>query len=822
LLTTVHNGTTRVANSYASFHQPSNSSTAPVVGPTAIVTHAANSGHHLHVTPFKLNPEPIDKAYLKLVITRNLPLSLCDTKEFQSWVKTFANDYKPPNSINLIAQNLKQEAQTARQRVSNILVKAPKKTVNLELHSWPDRLRGRLWFAIIAVSDNRKLLISVKDVIEQMGAGSRSENTKSHSNNDKGLCHSNNELNPNQIENKILSDFIDDCIKRVGSDRINSLMFSAKVKPEMTILARARHALYTNHPSIVNYYCWLDFTNQLCSDIMENDEKFLSILKSSYKLINFICKRPQLYLKLDKFAPFMGAIGTSNFKKDDQRWYSYLVCYLLDFIKNNHQAIIKALDSYNFVAEAKLSSSIISDDNNNNSSGDIDISGRKSTVHGNSTDLISTQQQKSRNLSESGKSEFDELKSIVISTEYWSRLDSALLFLKPFRDILALTPTTAAACSNPQTPEHPSKSTPVTNPSIQPSLSDYMHWFLNYGKSLFDSWKESPDQYKYNLIGHYVHRFVNSINDFKRLFAAYLLNPRYRCAYVTQKAKDIAIEEILNIASEFMPEESDGHTIFDQWKLYLIRDEPYDMAFDETRSNALDWWMSLPCAESIRRVALRILRLKAFSSPKPQCLFSQLHFYEYETKTCIDSSSYEDLAIIRYFYGYEDKIGSVNPQTASNSSFVANGFIDRANVGLAHNIQQHNSESLSNYLPSGGLNSISQDDSNDQFPNDTLTINESNSLRVYDEDVYMAAAQINKHLNSECLSLDKLPGMEQFTSFIDFNEHGIQVVEEPMEKKRRKWTAQEILSKCQSAHNNSVTVNNSSVNESRNNIANHK
>lgn len=823
LITPVHNGGTRGGATYAAFHQatsgcaPSNvavNSAAAAVVPSGV---ALSSGH-LHVAPFKLNSEPIDKAYLKLVLTKNLPLSLCDTKEFQNWVRTLANDYKPPSSINLIAQNLKQEAQSARQRVSNILVKTPKKTVNLELHCWPDQLRGHLWYAIIAALDSWRFLISIKDVLGQLDSGFAFNNNHFNSTNNDGIsmCQSTDELSLQHADPKILSEFIDDCIKRVGSDRVNSLMFTGKMITELAIVTRARRALYTNHPSIVTYYCWWHFTNLLSSDVIENDENFLTVMRNSNNLINFINKRPQLYLKIERFSPFAGATGALNLKKDDSRWYSHLVCYSLEFIKNNHEAILKALEDYYPSAETTQLLSVISD-NNNNSASDVTGSQINNVQHNNNdSNLTSTQLLQKQNPLQREQTQLAEIRSIVMSSEFWTNLNATLVYLKPFRDIVALV-------SNAEVTDHTSKMTPVISTTLSNhlSLSDYMHWFLNYGKSLFDSWHQSPDRYKYNLIGHYVRRFDLSINNFKLLFAAYLLNPRYRCAYVTQKAKDSAIEEILNIASEFMPEESDGHTIFDQWKLYLVREEPYDMAYDEGRSNSLDWWMSLPCAESIRRVALRILRMKAFSSPKPELIFSQLHLYEDETKTSLGKGSFEDLAILRYFYDHEDRL-SIQNSTHSilpNNSFTSISVPDRTQVGQAHNGMLHEANDPAKYLPSGGLNS--SESSDEQFTNDSLTINEGGEMRIFTDvgNTYMDGVRVVDHLDvaNSNLSLENLPGFDQFANYIDFNQSGIQVIEEPIEKKRRKWTAQEILSKCQSNHNN-----NSSATNSNNDAANNK
>lgn len=810
IISQVHNGRP-VGYTYTS---TTVSSASPAPGAHLAVANAVNSGHlacatsNHHPTTYKLNSDPIDKAYLKLVLTRNLPLSLCDTKEFQLWVKTFANDYKPPSSINLITQNFKNEAQAAKQRISNILAKAPKKTINLELYNWQDESRGHLWYAIVANIDYKRFLISVRDI---------NSINQQHQNSNSSINHT-TDGTPRVAA---LSEFIDDCIKRVGSDRINSLSFSG---PNVgnSLESLARKSLITTHPSIVTYHCWWHFTNILCADIVENDEIFLNVMRNSNRLIDLVSKRPRLANSLERFSPFAGIAGSMYQKKNDRRWYSHLVCYLLEYIKNNNEAIIKAL-------EATTIQSQLSSDNNNNSA-----------PPGNSqpgiqqTNNLSTQQQHQHIVLCQEDAQLIEIKSIIMSNDYWEKLNLLQVYLKPIQELIALTSTIFTHQSNHATSNPTDLPVQQPTPAISPtfaanlSLSDYMFWFLKYGKTLFDSWRQNPDSLKYQLIGSFLSRFQSSISEFKLLFASYLLNPKHRCAYMTQRAKNTAIEEILNIASEFMPEESDGHTIFDQWKLYLVREEPYDVVYEENRSTPLDWWMSLPCAESIRRVALRILRLKALTSPKQETLFSQLYFYEDEAKTAIDNSTFEDIAVLRYFYDYEDKIGqnishnsSHNLTSTANNApnaLSSNGYHDRAQVGQVHNQQLNNN---SGYAPFGfaeivpGTNgqvdeSSSVTEGRQSFSDPFLDVTVESYLNNHHNSHPSVQAQTNLGVASN-LAIENLQGYELFTQFIDYNDQGVQIVEEPIEKKKRKWTAQEILSKCQS-NNHQNNNNNNNIN----------
>jgi len=801
IIAQVHNGR-QVGYTYHT--APGSASTTPITtSGTHMNTSSSNltcaTPNHHPIATYKLNSEPIDKAYLKLVLTRNLPISLCDTKEFQVWVKTFANDYKPPSSINLIAQNLKNESQAARQRISNILVKCPKKTINLELQRWPDSLRGHLWYSIIANIDHKRFLISVRDI-----------NFEQHQ-----QVQSPNEIKLDQSEpsDKRLANFIDDCIRRVGSDRINSLVLSGRYEGDK-LTDSARKLLYSMHPSIVTYYCWWHFTNMLCSDIIEYSETFHRVLKNSNRLINFVSKRHLIFSNLEKFNPFADvASSICSQSKNDKRWYSHLVCYLLEYIKNNNEAITRALETYSITP---VQSHLLSDNNNNSSS---ETSNTRQVGNVNS----STQHQQT-NLCQDD-SYISEIKCLVASSEYWTDLYSALAYLKPIHDIVALTsmipsqPSNTSSLSEESSTKHPTPSILLTTANSL-SLSDYMHWFLEYGKTLFDSWRQSPDNYKYQLIGKYLERVGSSISEFKLLFASYLLNPKHRCAYVTQQAKNIAIEEILNIASEFMPEEVDGHTIFDQWKLYLVREEPYDMVYEESRSTPLEWWMSLPCAESIRRVALRILRLRAFASPKPETIFSQLYFYEDEMKSVLNSSAFEDIAVLRYFYDYEDKIGLSGSQHTSHnhasnnntSNISSNGCQDRTQVGQLHNRHLHESNCSTKCLPSSSFEIAA--DTNGQLGESLSMSGERQNFSDSFSDV-VVEAYMNNHPNISLdaqplcnLSIETLPAYDLFTQYVDYNESGVQVVEEPIEKKKRKWTAQEILSK-QNHHNSN---NNNDIN----------
>lgn len=793
IITQAHNG----RGGQVSYAYQAASTTTPATNITATGAHinTSNSGQlpcaaptH-HSSPFKLNSELIDKAYLKLVLTRNLPLSLCDTKEFHAWLKTFANDYKPPSSINLIAQNLKHEAQSAKYRVNNILSKVPKKTINLELHHWSDEIRGHSWYAMIAGIDHKRFLISVRDLLGQF--------------NQRSLAKSDD-----VSADKLFNEFVDDNIKRVGSDRINNMILTGKKDADF-IVEHARQSLYTTHPSIVTYYCWWYFTNLMCSDVFEHNESFRTVLRNSNLLIHFINRRPQLNSNLEKFGPFAGASGALYQKRDSNRWYSHLICYLFQYLKNNNESIRRNFENYSLT-----NFSFYNNDNNNNNNN----SNNSSSTGSSQSDAQQNQNTGTQPNAQSPFSRdprFDEVKSIVMSTDYWETLNSALVYLKSFQDIVALAPIPNAnqTSSNGHSISTANQMTPVISPTLcnNISLSEYMDWFLKYGKSLLDNWRRSSDMNTYQLISSFLSRFLSSIKEFKLLFAAYLLNPKHRCAYMTQRAKDLAIEEILNIASEFMPEESDGHTIFDQWKLYLVREEPYDMTFDESRSSPLDWWMSLPCAESIRRVALRILRLRAFSSPKPDNLFTPLYFYEDETKSNLGATSFEDLATLRYFYDHEDKISLANLQmhNHNNSStnhagnpFMSNGFTDRTHAGIVHAIQLADSEDPEGFLPLGPL----------QETNGHL-----DTSAKFTEVPVVVAPLVNNNPQGIINSLDNtvdgilenLPSYKMFCTYIDFNDLGIQVVtEEPIEKKKRKWTAQEILSKCQSNHHGSSNYNN--------------
>lgn len=728
----------------------------------------ANSEHH--PTPLKLNTEVVDKAYLKLVLTRNLPLSLCDSKEFQSWIKTFTNDYRPPSSINIIKNNLKIEAQTARQRVSNILAKASKKTINLELHNWASDARNHRWYAVIANLDHKRFLISVRN------AGYSGPHAAS------------------QIEGstpeKVLEGFIDDCVKRVGSDRINSLVLA---DADVALAVRVQELIDSTHPSIVLYNCWWHFSNLLCSDFVERIEVFQHTLRNSVRVVDFINDRHISLPELETFSPFVGLVN--NRKRNDKRWFSHLVCYLLQYVKNNREALIKAID----VPSAQ--SQIPSDNNNNSSGASNDVLTGLGNLNSSTQPHIVLPNH-------------HEVKSILMSSEYWTNLDLALFYLKPFHELSALKlPSTTQNANNQNTSIQATlvhQITPMASATTANSLplSDYMHWLLNFGKSLLESWKQEPSPIKYQVIKQFLQRINLNWPKFKLLFAAYLLNPKYRCAYITQEAKEMAILEILNIASEFMPEESDGHTIFDQWKLYLVREEPYDTVFDENRSTPLEWWLSLPCAESIRRVALRILRLKAFTAPKPVTLFSQLHHYEDETKSPIDHSTYEDLAVLRYFYDYEDKVGAANSPShnhlcLSNTAIASNGALDRTDVGELHNTPQPGTPTK---LLISGYDSL---DANCHTTESYQSGDQSFS-NSYPEVVYgsnnSGDGAMGSITNSRSLSIEDLPGYDMFIKYINYNELGVQVIEEPIEKKRRKWTAQEILSKSQSNHQNNNTA----------------
>lgn len=676
---------------------------------TAASLTGANAGVS-GITPsgiIKLNHEPVDKAYLKLVITRNLPLSLSDTKEFQAWVKTFATDYKPPTSINLITQNLKMEATLVKQRIANILVKASKKTVNLELHNWSDSLRGRLMYAIIANLEHKRFLISLHDIIDVPDEA--------------------------QWAQKI-TDFIDDCVKRIGSDRINSLIFT---DPETDAFAiAARQSTYELYPSIVTYYCWVHFTNLLCSDIVDYNQQFRDVMRNSNRLINFINQRPRLSLSLEKFNPTIcGSICKTR------RWYSYLVIYMLEYIKNNSEGILRTVEQFT----PNTTQQTIDD------------------------------------------AQFYEVKQIVESAEFWNNLNLALAYLKPIQDLVALTTTIhiSTVQTGPSEATGIITTTTTTNASATTSLtlSDFMNWLLLYGKTLFENWKQGADSYKQHLIECYLKRFCAS--ELKLLFAAYLLNPKHRCAYMTKTAKDAAIEEILTIASEFMSEESDGHTIFEQWKLFLRREEPYDILYDETKS-AIDWWLSLPCAESIRRVALRILRLKAMSSAKSESLFSLIHYYEDDNSTRFDTSTFEDFAILRYFYDYEDKIGYASGSGANQ--------MDRSLIGQLHNQHQHQSIALSSstkLLPGGDNQQNSVTTDGEMLMNSYVEV-------VVDEYENHIERPSNVGIgNLPTAMIEDSPEYHIFKSYVDYDDAGVTIVEEPLEKKRKKWTAQEILSKFQ-------------------------
>lgn len=832
-------GPNSVALNSHSNHQQSNPSghlacaTTPIPNQTttnSIITTANNTTNQQQTSFTKLNSENMDKAYLKLVLTRNLPLSLCDTKEFQYWLRMIGNDYKPPTSINLIMLNLSSEAQMASQKISNILVKAPKKTINIELQTWLDEQRGHLWYAILANTDQKRFLISVRDMFQNV-----------YSQTIQSISQDEQQMDTNEIPtlhgspkpDEAITNFIDELVRRLGSDRINSFIYTSTKESSQRyhMTSRACKNLQSIHPSIVIYDCWWQFTNQLCSDVIEQNDLFQDVMRNSKRLINFIHAKPTLGLNIEKYRPFIGINGSQT--KASPRWHSHLVCYLLYYIKNNRHNICKILQALYSISlqEAKSFSMLSSNDNNNNnsitkSSNNLTTTSGDST--GTSTNLHNSQQPPVLNTDtrtltcrQYKDHELNELYSLIRTNDFWINLDSALIYLKPIQEIVALASLpsitqqiNAYNISNSTPPDNLSIITPRVSPTIAANftLSEYTNWYLNYGKYLLESWRQSPDVYKHQLIARYLTRFNNSFSRFKLLFAAYLLNPKYRCAYMTQKAKVFAIEEILNIASEFMTEESDGLTIFDQWKLYLNREEPYDLAYDENRSTPFEWWMSLPCAESIRRVALRILRLKAFVQPKPESLFQQIYLYEDETNQILNNSSFEEIAILRYYYDHEDKIGllthSHSTSTTANISsnaFTTNGYRDRTEIGQIH---QQNNTTLS------GVRNNSLDIEKDLLPdcfdnalgttstNGHHSQNFSSSLSDIVIEPYSSDSNPSATSN---LSIEEHVNYGLFAQYVDYNEAGVTVVEEPIEKKRKKWTAQEILSKCQSNNVNNLT-----------------
>jgi hypothetical protein len=114
------------------------------------------------------------------------------------------------------------------------------------------------------------------------------------------------------------------------------------------------------------------------------------------------------------------------------------------------------------------------------------------------------------------------------------------------------------------------------------------------------------------------------------------------------------------------------------------------------------------------------------------------------------------------------------------------------------------------FLQSGCIESTPE--TNGQI-NDSLSINDGRHQPFSDStfsDV-VVESYMNHHHDEVGLDdtqadlcIKDLNGYELFSKYIDYNETGVQIIEEPIGKKKRKWTAQEILSKCQSNSNPST------------------
>lgn len=204
--------------------------------------------------------------------------------------------------------------------------------------------------------------------------------------------------------------------------------------------------------------------------------------------------------------------------------------------------------------------------------------------------------------------------AILQSNQFWSSLNNTILMLDPINDVIRVAESNTC------------------------KLSDFFYHLIIAGKKIH-SYNNAP--VGKDSFDKYLKRFHSL--DHPLLFAAYMIDPRYRGGFLKKKAWDIGELHLLKMAKLMRFTQAEGKSVARD----VLHMKEGSMPFDR-KEDSLKWW-SKHESRPTYHIAKKLLSIKA-SSANVERLFSFLTWNHTPKRNMLSVRRMEQLAKLRYYF----------------------------------------------------------------------------------------------------------------------------------------------------------------------------
>lgn len=133
------------------------------------------------------------------------------------------------------------------------------------------------------------------------------------------------------------------------------------------------------------------------------------------------------------------------------------------------------------------------------------------------------------------------------------------------------------------------------------------------------------------------------------MLAAYVLDRRNKCDYITEDGLDLAMQSILQIAEQSNGTIESIELIVEEYTKFCTQKGRYSK-YQQNEQTAESWWNDMSVCSSLRQVAIRIARLRS-STANIERTFSTLKYIQGSRRTNFSIESLVHLARVKIYDG---------------------------------------------------------------------------------------------------------------------------------------------------------------------------
>lgn len=199
-------------------------------------------------------------------------------------------------------------------------------------------------------------------------------------------------------------------------------------------------------------------------------------------------------------------------------------------------------------------------------------------------------------------------------------------------------------------------------------LSESFRCVLSFVKELFtDNWNDPLVVEGINAFLSYfgpgrVGQYGLEEEEFSLMLAAYVLDRRNRCDFITDEGLGLAFQAISTIASNSSCDSSNVNLtlslLAQEYGDFCLRRNQFAKSQQPSQS-PVDWWNGIAVGSSLRLVASRIVRLRS-SSANIERIFSDMKWFQGTRRINMSTDTLKHLTRINVFEGYEELIQEID------------------------------------------------------------------------------------------------------------------------------------------------------------------